>query len=461
MRTNELQAFTQVLGNTPTMPQESRKPLPPTVSPAEDCLSRAIQYASTFEGAAEGSRNQKAFEYAARLREKFSLSDTDLLAVLEGWNGRNNPPLDQDELSGVVDNADRYARKPAGAGYTPRAARKENAVAKNATPGQGYRLKIRSCADIQPQEVEYIIPEILPSGCYVSLVSQEGEGKSTVTANWSSNISHVGDVLLFSHEESPDKIIVPRLRANGADLSRVHLGESIINGSGLEDGFDFEKHIQLLHDLAIDLPELKLVIFDPITSYTEAQENSNYEVRRALRCLVDFAEKRNISVLGLTHLSKKVDLKMINRTIGSRAWSSTPRVIWGIQRETVENDEGRKVEGEGRFLLCIKNNLGPKPQGLKFSIRESGLVVFDSDRVDINIDDAIDAGGRTASRSDEIGGWLIQRLGNDAVPQKEVADEARRVWGISEKRLGQIASDHGIRKRLSVARNCWVWSIKK
>lgn len=88
-------------------------------------------------------------------------------------------------------------------------------------------------------------------------------------------------------------------------------------------------------------------------------------------------------------------------------------------------------------------------------------MTFDSQRVDISIDDADSGGGRTASRSDEIGEWLRQKLADGATPQKELADEACRKFNISSKWLGRIASDHGIGKWFSAAQNCWVWGINR
>ena len=240
-------------------------------------------------------------------------------------------------------------------------------------------------------------------------------------------------------------------------MSRIHLGECIISDDGTEDFFDFEYDIDVLEKWADDLPDLRLIIFDPITSFTSCGENSNSEVRRALKPLVDFAVRRNISILGLTHLNKKVDLGMINRTIGSRSWSAVPRMIWGIQGEQIENEDGQKIDTNNRFLLCIKNNLGPKPKGMKFSIEDNGKVVFDSKRFDMNMDD----GGIQASRSEEIGDWLIEQIGVDVIPATEIIQRGCLRWGISKQRLGKIANDSGVHKRFSAAENRWVWTVQR
>jgi hypothetical protein len=430
-------------------------------------IKRAIQYARKVPGVTRGGRNPAGYKLVTAIREKFDIADSDMLGVLRDWNSCNTPPLDDNELAELIPNANKYAKKPAGSGYEPIESGKKKQASKQQKPGR--RIQRRCFSNITPCEIEYIVPEILPKGVLVSLISQEGVGKSTEASHiaaivstggdWPNSFDTTmqGDVVIFSHEESPEHSIAPRLIANGADMSRIHLGESVISTDGTEDFFNFEFDIDVLSDWADELPDLRLIIFDPITSYTNANENSNSEVRGALKPLIDFAARRGVTVLMLSHLSKKVDLGMINRTIGSRAWSAVPRMIWGLQPEMEEDEDGNKVDTNHRFLLCVKCNLGKKPQGMKFFIGDGGKVTFDTQRFDHDIDSS---GGMQSSRSDEIGQWLIDRIGEFSTPQKDLAAEAKEKWSINSSRLGKIATLHGVGKRYSRAQSCWVWSVK-
>lgn len=329
-------------------------------------------------------------------------------------------------------------------------------------------LKTICAADIIPQTIEYTVPDVLPRGMYTLFQAAEDAGKSTVAQYLTSLITsggiwpntgeqvRAGDVLVFNHEEDPGKTTIPRLIANGANLKRVHLiSDPFIETENGEDIFDFEHNIKLLYQLADQWPDLRLVVFDPINSYTNADENSNMKVRRALKPLIDFATERNIAVLGLTHLNKKIELGANNRTIGSRAWSATPRMKWQIDVEKAENEEGHKVETGNRFLWCTKCNIGQKPQGFTFRIGEGGQVVLTGERN--NYQGESDTGGIKASRKDEIGEWLLDRLKSGSEPQKTISAEACKKFKISNTRLGVIASDVGIQKRFSTVENCWVW----
>jgi hypothetical protein len=289
-------------------------------------------------------------------------------------------------------------------------------------------------SSVASKQVEYLWPEVMPLGMITSLISQEGEGKSTVASNITAHITTgkrwpnapsvpnpKGHVIIFSHEEDLSRVLVPRLTANGADLERVVAGESFIEtADGDEEPFDIERHIPELDALADEFPETRLVVFDPITSYVHCHENSNAKVRTALKPLIDFAARRNIAVLTLTHLNKKVDLGMINRTIGSRAWSALPRMVWGIRIEQIEDEEGRKTDTDSRFLLCIKSNIGPKPKGLRFSIAEGGRVVWDEERVNLSMNGDCRL---KKKRIDEAADWLREYLGKAAMASTEVIDD--------------------------------------
>jgi len=146
---------------------------------------------------------------------------------------------------------------------------------------------------------------------------------------------------------------------------------------------------------------------------------------------VDLATRRNIAILALTHLNKKVDLGMINRTIGSRAWSAVPRIIWGIRTEQIEDEDGNKVDTDNRFLLNIKCNIGPKPKGLKFSIGKGGRVTWDAERITMSMDS--DYRVKT-NQTEEAAEWLEEFLSNGAMTSKAIFKEGKRE-GFSERVL--------------------------
>ena len=76
------------------------------------------------------------------------------------------------------------------------------------------------------------------------------------------------------------------------------------------------------------LRDAKMVIFDPITAYLGlAKENSNAEVRAALAPINEIAQKRKITVIGVTRLNKKMNMNVVDRILGSSAFKNVARTV--------------------------------------------------------------------------------------------------------------------------------------
>jgi hypothetical protein len=73
-------------------------------------VARGIDYIGNCRPAAEGSRNASAFSIAGHLWAMVdeagrSMEHDDIMSLMQQWNGRNNPPLDDSEIARVVRNA--------------------------------------------------------------------------------------------------------------------------------------------------------------------------------------------------------------------------------------------------------------------------------------------------------------------------------------------------------------------
>lgn len=304
------------------------------------------------------------------------------------------------------------------------------------------RLKVIDLSKVEEKEVEYVWPEVFAKGMVTSLVSEVQSGKSTmmrmaqgiITTGgvWpGTNIrASKGDVIVFNHEEPLAQVVVPSLKAHSADLDRIHLAGLVEDPDGSERVFDIEFDMPVLEDLMVEYPDTKMVVFDPITSYTDCNENSNKEVRRALKPLVDFAEKHNIAVVILSHLNKKVDLDHSNRTMGSKAWHAVPRCSWSIKVEnTVDEDTGDKTDTGSRYLSNTKCSYGRKPRGYKWSIDDNGKIVFEEGRFDVGMDDA-----SKKLNPEDVQEWLRQLLDGEPMLASEVFKNGK-MFGYGDKAI--------------------------
>lgn len=318
----------------------------------------------------------------------------------------------------------------------------------------------KTFGDFEPKTVSWLWPEVLPAGMFVTLVSEEGVGKSTLAGWLAAKITRGGHwpndgqvdpgrVIWLSSEESPDYILAPRFIANGADLKKIIPGPE-----------DFDtKDVYKLDSICAAHPDVKLIVMDPVTNYITGNENSNIDVREALDPLVKLAECRGVCVLGLSHLDKKVDLKMINRTLGSRAWSAVPRMIWTVARPADET-----ADDNDRLLLNIKSNLGPKPDGLKFTIESSadypsvGIVQFTGERTRQAPDDEPTGQGWLM---EDCVKWLTDYLTEHGTTgSKQIFDDAETA-GFKERMVKEAKKRANVKARRSGfgGEGGWVWYL--
>jgi hypothetical protein len=188
-------------------------------------------------------------------------------------------------------------------------------------PGVGS-LVIRCLADIQTKPVHWLRPGRIARGKVSMLAGNPDLGKSQVTASMAGVVTTggqwpvdrtpcpPGDVIFLNAEDAPDDTLRPRVEAAGANLQRVHFIESVIVGytaSGAERrrSFCLEQDMEILDDSLSQLPNVALVVIDPISAYLgRIDSHRNSEVRGLLAPLSEVAARHNVAILGLSHLTK-------------------------------------------------------------------------------------------------------------------------------------------------------------
>jgi len=336
------------------------------------------------------------------------------------------------------------------------------------------RLVFASLADVQSEPVRWFWPNRIPAGMFSMVAGNPNMGKSFLTMylaavastgrDWPDcpNPMPAGTVLLVSGEESVRHAIKPRLEWNGADCSRIHILQHIAAGSA-QQLFDIRRHVPELAAYLDSAPDCRAIFIDPITSYLGgANENSNSEIRSALLGLMSLAEERNVTIIGVSHLNKKCDLKAIHRTLGSVAFTAAARSLWLVETEPREQDSaGRDVPGPlWRKFLPVKANLSIEPSGLRFQV-DRGRVIFDPTPCSQSADEAISSDGRMEARAlDEAKAFLQEQLASGPRPAKEILDAAE-AEGISVRTLRRAGKALEIDIRKSSRDGGWVWAVER
>ena len=244
----------------------------------------------------------------------------------------------------------------------------------------GPRVELVSGAAVELRPVSWLVPGWLAAGKLHVLGGAPGTGKTTIALAIGAILTvggrwprgdrvPAGDVLIWSGEDSADDTLIPRIVACGGDRSRVYVVGEVhgADAAGRARMFDPAADMALLMQAAARLPDLRLVIIDPIVSAVAGDSHKNAEVRRGLAPLVELAERTKAAVLGITHLSKgTAGRDPIERLTGSLAFGALARVVFLAARLPNE-------EGDARAFMRAKSNIGPDDGGLRYVLRHDQI----------------------------------------------------------------------------------------
>jgi hypothetical protein len=251
--------------------------------------------------------------------------------------------------------------------------------------------KLTCAAHITEREVQWLWRNRVPLGMLTTLSGDPKLGKSLVSLAITASVTRgaplpgdnppdrPGSVILLSAEDDPARTIVPRLRAAGADLRRVHILESIIQpGIASDDPREALPPVERMpclldHDLAVieakaaALGDCRLIVVDPVSAYLGGKDDHrNAELRSVLSPLKAMAERLDVAMILVTHLSKAAGANGKYRVMGSIAYVGACRANYLCVRD--------KDDPSGRRVLMLDNgcNLAPTQTGLAYVIGDSG-----------------------------------------------------------------------------------------
>lgn len=243
----------------------------------------------------------------------------------------------------------------------------------------GPRVEIVRADSITPQPVDWIWKEWLAAGKLHLLGGQPGTGKTTIAMALAATITAGGmwpdgtralggSVVVWSGEDDPADTLVPRLRAAGADASRVHIVTGMRDATGSYP-FDPARDIEPLRAKLAGIDDLRLMVVDPLVSAVSGDSHKNAEVRRGLQPLVDLAQASRCALLGVTHFSKGTGgREPIERITGSLAFGALARIVLVTAKRDDPEDETAT-----RFLARAKSNIGPDGGGFVYNVAQVEL----------------------------------------------------------------------------------------
>jgi hypothetical protein len=251
-------------------------------------------------------------------------------------------------------------------------------------PAAGKVAETTNMKDKKDKKPQWIWRDRIPRGRHITMTGLPFVGKSLLLAAFVAQYSRGarnpdgspaprGRILLLSGEDVLADVFKPRLKAAGADMSRIEVLGMIRTDKG-KRSFLLAEDIQLLKEMILARPDTLMVGIDPITAYVGGKIDSHKatDVRSVLQPLTDLAEETGVTVFSVTHPAKSSQAA-INSFVGSQAFIAVPRMGYLVAKEL--DEEKRET---GRILFsCVGSNLGVTPSTLAYRIENTWVTPDD------------------------------------------------------------------------------------
>lgn len=227
---------------------------------------------------------------------------------------------------------------------------------------------VRPASEYKSVPVEWVWHGWLPKGMLVVLEGDPSLGKSTLCADIAMRVTTCtpfpgttekpvcGSVLFLSAEDDPGRITVPRMKAAGADLTKVYFWE--VHPTFPQKLAELESIIEQLGITLVVLDPLLAFLGDGVDSYKDQ------DIRQVLSPLSKLAERTGACVLMIRHLTKQATgVSQMYRGSGSIAIVAASRVCLFMTQGPDSDD---------RILGQVKNNLAPKQVSWGFGFQDCG-----------------------------------------------------------------------------------------
>lgn len=358
---------------------------------------------------------------------------------------------------------------------------------------QKESLMVTRMENVEMEDIRWLWPWRLVIGLNV-LGGEPGTGKSTLLfdltrritmgENWpriegidddeSVRGGPPGHVAFLCAESSKESEMSPRLKAAGADISRV----MVIDGENMPDG-----SVRLLN-LAEDVAKIKteihdklpggltMLAIDPIGDFLPGiDSNSNDDVAPALQPLIDFAHECGVAVVMILHDNKVQTTNAKNKFAGATAYLRKSRAAWRL-------DDDYSIPGVNHKLMTpVKCNFMPRKFGMGFALMpcETGdpmlkkhpVVHWDAKPVDKTADEIVAARmqgreqGKRELRQAEMREMITEYLTKNG-PSKgdDLFEYCAQKGSYKPPAIKKVLNDMKAQTKPMVSKGPWWWRLK-
>lgn len=239
-------------------------------------------------------------------------------------------------------------------------------------------------SDVEPEQVSWLWPGLIPLGKLVILEGDPGAGKSTLAYAIAATVTtggewpdgswcdHRGDVLVMSAEDGLADTIRPRLDAAGADAGRVHSLDGRRTADGQLAPILLSNSVEIKD--AITETGARLLIVDVAMAFLTGDAHKDQDVRRVLGPIARVADETGCTILLIRHLKKDKTADPLYRGGGSIGIAGAARAVLVVMADP--------DDPEVRVMATVKNNLAPMAPSWAYTIVPATVDGVDTSRVE-------------------------------------------------------------------------------
>lgn len=247
-------------------------------------------------------------------------------------------------------------------------------------------LDVVTASQVDVRRVAYLWDRRIPLGAATLMPGEEGIGKTTLGGRLMADLSRgtlpgefygtPRDTLVIATEDGIEDVFVPRLRAAGADLDRIHIVRARLAIDGTTTEVIIPRDLASI-SLAVQRWSTALVWIDSlVTTLPDELKSISYkDTAKVLRAIGQWAEVERVAVVAPWHLNKASGSDTAIRIMDSRAFRTAVRSMLLV----VADPEA--PEGTTRGLVALdKANAGSLAvPALRYELQASHYVVNETD----------------------------------------------------------------------------------
>lgn len=295
-------------------------------------------------------------------------------------------------------------------------------------------LRLVAASTIAMDRPRWVWDRRIPVGGTTLVPGREGLGKTAFVGHLAARITRgdlpgewagrPGAVVYIGYEDDRATVLVPRLVAAGADLTRFFFVDIPLGGT-FTVSVDTDRLRDSINAAGI---AVALVVVDPLDSHLgDVDSHRKSEVQAAILQLAELSQELRCGALGLAHLNKSDTRDLLSRVVGSVGFTTSVRAVLGIGEHPEDQNDRVCVLGKANMTdkttvpairFRVEGTSVPHPGG-GLPIDTARVVIL-GEEDGIDPDSILTGNAEQRGAAEEAAEWLRSVLSDGPVAAAEI-----------------------------------------